>query len=336
MTSREIVCRAIAFEQPPRLPFWQHEVEFAPDDVCDIWEMDRARAGWFFGVSAYDDWGCRWYRTEVKNMGSVVEHPLGDWSRWKDYRPPDPRDPFYFERIEPLLDQAGDRYVVITCHFNLIERAWMLRGMPALLEDLYEAPERVKAIVEMVLEFKLGQLEELYRRFGNRIDGIFLTDDWGTQRGPLIRPVMFDEYFAPCYRQLFGAIHGYGWHVILHSCGKINLLVPRLIELGVDVLNMQQPRAYGLVEFGQQFRGKVCFLTTVDIQATLPRNDPEAICEEARLLVENWGTPDGGFIVFNYGDAEALGAQPEMTRVMFQAFVKLQHFWQQSASSSAG
>ncbi len=36
------------------------------------------------------------------------------------------------------------------------------------------------------------------------------------------------------------------------------LTVPRLIELGVDVLNMQQTRNYGLVEFGEQFRGKVC------------------------------------------------------------------------------
>ncbi len=75
MTSREIVKRAVEFRSPPRLPFWQHEVDFAPDDVCDIWEMDRAEAGWFFGQPGYDDWGCRWQRTEVKNMGTVVEHP---------------------------------------------------------------------------------------------------------------------------------------------------------------------------------------------------------------------------------------------------------------------
>lgn len=327
MTSREIVTRAVEFRSPPRLPFWQHEVDFAPDDVCDIWEMDRAEAGWFFGQPGYDDWGCRWQRTEVKNMGTVVEHPLGDWSAWKDYRPPNPRNPFYFQRIEPLLDQAGDRYVAVTCHFNLIERAWMLRGMAAFLQDLYDEPARVESLLEMILQFKLELLEELGRRFGQRIDGIFLTDDWGTQRGPMIRPEMFEQFFAPRYAQLFSAIHRHGWHVILHSCGRINVLVPRLIELGVDVLNMQQPRAYGLKEFGQQFRGKVCFLTTVDIQATLPRNDPQAIREEAQLLVENWSTPAGGFIVFNYGDAEALGAQPEMTRVMFEAFVSLQNFW---------
>ena len=77
----------------------------------------------------------------------------------------------------------------------------------------------------------------------------------------------------PRYKTIFDAIHDCGWHVILHSCGRINAFVPAFIELGVDVLNMQQSRSYGLVEFGEQFRGQVCFLATVDIQSTLPRGD---------------------------------------------------------------
>ena len=52
---------------------------------------------------------------------------------------------------------------------------------------------------------------------------------------------------------------------------SLNQFVPLFIDLGVDVMNMQQSRNYGLVEFGRQFRGQVCFLATVDIQTTLPR-----------------------------------------------------------------
>lgn len=323
MQRREIVQRAIEFRNPPRLPFWQHEVPEAPDDVCDIWEMDRAEAGWFFDHCAPDDWGCIWARTETKNMGRVVGHPLSDWSAFDHYRPPDPRNPFYFERLGPLLDQAGDRYVVVTSHFNLIERFHMLRGFAAAMEDLYLEPQRAERLLDCILEFKLGLFEELRRRLGDRVDALFLTDDWGTQRGPFVSQAVFDHFFAPRYRKMFEAIHGYGWHVILHSCGRINALVPRLIELGVDVLNMQQPRAYGLVEFGEEFRGRVCFLTTADIQTTLPRGNAEEVREEVRLLVRHWSTPQGGLIVFNYGDPEALAVPPEMTRVMFDEFVRL-------------
>lgn len=335
MKSREIVRRAIEMQHPPRLPFWQHEVDWAPDDVCDIWELDRARAGWFFDNATWDDWHCRWARTETKNMGQVVEHPLADPAAVDTFRPPDPHDPFYFERLEPLLDQAADRYVVVTSHFNLIERLHMLRGFAQSMEDLILAPRRAERLLDMILEFKLRLFDELGRRCGERIDGLFLTDDWGTQQGTFIGRELFEQFFAPRYAELFAAAHQHGWHVILHSCGRINDFVPRLVELGVDVLNMQQPRAYGLVPFGEQFRGKVCFLTTADIQATLPSGDEQRVREEVQLLVRHWSTPAGGLIVFHYGDPEALGVPPEMASVMFDQFVKLQHYWQQHADESA-
>jgi len=334
--SKELVRKAIEFGNPDRLPFWQHEAPEAtqalhlpdvPDDVWDIWEMDRAQAGWFFDHPGPDDWGCIWEVTEVKNMGQVKVHPLADAPALKTYRPPDPRNPYYFERVGPPLEEAGERYVVVTCHFNLVERLHMLRGFSQTMEDLYLAPQLVERILDMILEFKLEQLDELSRRFGKAIHGIFLTDDWGTQQGTFISLDLFDRFFAPRYRQLFGAIHDHGWHVILHSCGRINDFVPRLIEVGADVLNMQQPRAYGLVEFGEQFKGKVCFLTTCDIQTTLPSGSEAAVREEARLLVEHWSVPEGGFIVFNYGDPDALAIPPHMTEIMFDEFVKLMHYW---------
>lgn len=327
MTSRELVRRAIEFGTPERLPFWQHVSSAAPDDVCDIWEMDRQQAGWFFDTPGYDDWGCLWEITEVPNMGQVVTHPLADKAALADYSPPDPRNPFYFERIEPLLENARGRYVAITTHFNLIERFHMLRGFSQALEDLYFEPDLVEIILEMILEHKLELLAEARRRFGNAVDGVFMTDDWGTQQGTFISPELFERFFAERYRRLFDAVHGHGWHVMLHSCGRINEFVPRLIELGVDVLNMQQPRAYDLVEFGERFKGKVCFLTTCDIQMTLPGGSEVAVRKEARLLVEHWSVPERGFIVFNYGDAAALAVDDAMAGVMFDEFVKLSRRW---------
>ena len=325
MERREIVTRAIEFGSPPRLPFWQHwnhKLPEFPDDVCNIWEMDRAESGWFFDHPVVDDWGCGWSTTELANIGQVTAHPLGDWSALDRYRPPDPRNPFYYERLGPLIDAGGDRYVALTAHNLLFSRLHKLRGFANTMEDFYLAPERVERVLDMIVDFKLRQCEELQRRFGDRVHGLFVADDWGTQSGPFLGLKLFDAFFAPRYRQIFAAIHACGWHVILHSCGRINLLVPRLIELGVDVLNMQQSRSYGLVEFGEQFRGKVCFLATVDIQTTLPRGVEAEIREEARLLVRHWSTPQGGLIVFDYGDWPALNVAPEMPHVMFDEFYR--------------
>ena len=89
------------------------------------------------------------------------------------------------------------------------------------------------------------------------------------------------------------------------------------------MLNLQQPRLYGIKALGRRFAGKVCFLTTADIQATMPSGDLDKIRAEVRELVEHWATPQGGFIVFNYGFDEAIGATPEATEAMFREFQRL-------------
>ncbi|MDP6449854.1 MAG: uroporphyrinogen decarboxylase family protein [Lentisphaeria bacterium] len=337
MERREIVRRAIEFDSPPRLPFflggfWSDKLSAViknfPNDVCDCWEMDRQESGWFFDNPVVDDWGCQWETTDIHNMGQVVAHPLEDWSALSRYKPPDPRNPFYFERIDDGIKDAGDRYVVITSHFNLIERLHLLHGFERTLEDFLLDPENIDRAVEMIFQFKLEHIDEAARRFGDRVDGIFLTDDWGTQGNTFVSEDVFREFFYDRYKQLFDAIHGYGWHVILHSCGKVNRFVPLFIEVGADVLNLQQPQAYGIRELGDAFAGKTCFLTTVDIQSTLPKEDPDVVRAEARELIENWSTPDGGFIVFNYGDSDSIGASDEIAEVMFRAFYDLREFWQ--------
>jgi uroporphyrinogen-III decarboxylase len=292
--------------------------------------MDRARQGWFFdngeGTSE-DDWGCRWLHSDRKNMGQVVYHPLEEWTRLPGFRPPDARNPYYFERLPTVLAEAKDRYVVVTCHFTLMERLHMLHGFSQTLQDFYEEPRKIEHLLDIILAFKLEQLGELSRRFGDRIHGIFLTDDWGSQQNAFVSVEMFRHFFQRRYTELFGAIHGFGWDVILHSCGRINTLVPSLVEAGVDVLNMQQPQTNGLVEFGKAWAGKVAFLTTTDIQKTLPTLDPDAVRAEARELVSRWSTSSGGLIVFNYGAGDSIGVNAEMTEVMFQAFVELKNYW---------
>ena len=324
MLSKEIVRRAVEFDSPPRLPFWQDVCNFAPSDICDVWEMDRAEAGNFFDAPAMDDWGCLWKRTEEKpNMGQVVTHPLEDWPRLDGYRPPNPRNPFYFERLDKRIAEAKERYVLVTSHFNLIERFYMLRGFTNAMMDFHLEPKRVEQLLDMILQFKLDLFDELHRRFGDRVDGVFLTDDWGTQEQTFINGQMFDDFFAPRYKILFDAIAGHGWHSFLHSCGCVTEFIGRFADVGLNVFNVSQPRACGIEEVGRRFGGKICFLGMPDVQTTLPKGNEEAIRAEVRELVRFWSRPAGGFIVFNYGNPEAIGVPAETAEMMYREFVRL-------------
>ena len=62
--------------------------------------------------------------------------------------------------------------------------------------------------------------------------------------------------------------------------------------------------------------------TCVDIQHTLPFKSAFEIEEEARLLIECWGTKKGGLILSDYGDAQAIGVSDDVKKIMFDAFIK--------------
>jgi uroporphyrinogen-III decarboxylase len=131
---------------------------------------------------------------------------------------------------------------------------------------------------------------------------------------------LWDEFFKPRYKRIFDAVHAAGWQVWMHSCGKVNEIIDSLIDIGVDVLNLQQPRALGIEEIGRRFAGRVCFSTLCDIQHTLPFASDEDVRKEAKLLIDHWATKEGGLFICDYGDGRAIGVSAERKKLMFEAF----------------
>ena len=142
----------------PGCPFSSTRSPTSPTTCATAGRWTAPGAGWFFDHAAEDDWGCGWAVTDQKNMGQVVHHPLADWAKLDAYRPPDPRDPYYFERLEDEMADAEDRYVVVTSHFNLIERLHMLHGFSNTLTDLYLEPPKIERVLDMILDFKLAHV----------------------------------------------------------------------------------------------------------------------------------------------------------------------------------
>ena len=101
---------------------------------------------------------------------------------------------------------SGIRTPAVSLHFNLIERLHMLHGFSNTLADLYLEPRKIERVLDMILAFKLELFDELHRRYGDRVHGLFLTDDWGTQKGAFISPQMFRAFFLDRYRTLAEAI----------------------------------------------------------------------------------------------------------------------------------
>ena len=318
-TSKEVVKAAIDFTKPERLP-----VMFSCFNNSDVRYVSWNQTGTGDNSKklTYDDWGCGWQRTAVKNMGQITIHPLLKWSNLDNYRWPDADDPGFYTGMERRFAGTDGLYIQTGIFMLLFERMHGLRGFENLMIDLYMEGEKIEKLADTIVDFNIRVIENISSRFPNQIDGFSFTDDWGTEQALFINPRLWAEFFKPKYKRMFDAIHAAGWHVWMHSCGKVNEILEDLIEIRCNVADLQQPRLLGIEEVGKKHAGKICFQSLCDIQHTLPFESDEYIESEAKLLLDCWGVENGGFILADYGDGAAIGVPIEKKRVMYDAFLK--------------
>jgi hypothetical protein len=322
MESREIVRRAIRFERPPRLPATFDD--FGCRDVGGIGPVPPEPL--VTTGTGLDVWGCRWGQSEVANMGQVLGHPISDLRRIGRHPMPDYSQEVYWpDRVAERLTEheAAGRYVSGGIFMVLFERMHSLCGFQQVLEGLLVERAAMEALADRIVEVHLGLVEQYRRRFDGRIHGIGITDDWGTQQAAFISADLWMDFFAPRYRRLFDAMHAAGYDVWLHSCGRVNELIEGFVAVGVDVVNLQQPRALGIDEIGRRYRGRIAFSSLADIQATLPTGRDDLIRRDAEQLAEHWMSPEGGFVLSDYGDGAAIGTPPEIKLLMYRHFSRI-------------
>jgi len=332
VTPREIVTTAIEFEEPPRLPVNGY------GDLSDVtWVgYEQIKPPEAEGDDALDQWLCRWGKTDQPNMGQVKGHPLADLARMTDFPWPDGNDPRRYVNVAKQLDELAadpdrcDKFVVTGIFMILWERMHSLHGFEASMLDLMDDTPAIHQLADHIVDYDIAVVRNMHRIAGDRIQALNFTEDWGTQTDLHVSPELWRRFFFPRYQRIFDVVHECGWYVWMHSCGKINKAIPGLIEAGVDVLNMQQPRTNGIQEIARKFTGQVCFESLCDIQKTLPGGNREEISAEVEELMLSWGTPDGGFILGDYGDHVAIGARPATKAFMLAEFLRLDpwvHGW---------
>jgi uroporphyrinogen decarboxylase len=324
MTPREIVKRAITFQNPPRLPMKFDIV--GVNDCYDVWTPDPTGWTWGFQGRTTDEWGCIWGVTEVSNTGQVVEHPLSDVAALKNYQWPDPDDERRYKGFAEQMAGAGDRFVMFCFGQGIWERLHMLLGMDKAMLAFVRHKDAVHEILDRVLDHHVRVMKNCQELAQGRLDAAAMADDWGVQDRAFVSPKMFREFFKDRYKKWFDEIKKVNLHTWMHSCGKINTIVPELIEAGLEVINNQQPNTVGLREFGDALRGKICFEAIVDTQNTLPRGTHGEIRQQAHDICDYYGTPQGGLIASDYNDAEAIGVTTDRRYVMFEAFAERGHY----------
>lgn len=259
-----------------------------------------------------DQFGVQWNRRIDKDIGVVCNRAVTP-DNLEEYPFPDPFDPSRY-RGYPAADEArGERFFVAELGFSLFERAWTLTGMENLLIAMVDNKPFAHRLFDRILEFNLQVIEQACA-FG--IDAMQFGDDWGMQRGLIMGPHLWREFIKPRIRQMYALVKRKGKHVFIHSCGKVDMLFPDLIECGLDVFNPFQPEVMDVYEMKRLYGDHLTFYGGISTQQTLPYASVEDVKTEVCRLLDIIGR-NGGYIA---APAHAIpdGAKPENVAAMLE------------------
>ncbi len=294
MTSREIVRRAIEFDRPPRVPY-----SFMRPLLSDFFESavlpvfggpQRAVAkppDAQLGDVYHDEWGVGWEVT-TRSWDHAIEFPLADLSALDRYEFPDVAAAERYDWMTPHLAHAREagKYVVAFDSIKLFELVRSLLGFEETMLAPYTQPEAYDELLGRLTDLTIEVMDHFAR--SGAVDGFMTWQDFGLQTTLQMKPETFRKVYLPHYARVVDAAHERGMQYIWHNCGQILDMLPDMIEIGTDVVQLDQPRLMGHDVLAERFGGKICFWNTVDIQwsAATAGVSADAIRREIQEMIE--------------------------------------------------
>ena len=324
VTPKERVLMAVNHIEPDRPPitiYTTPEIDqalrnyFRDVDYIEAFEVDFRHVGPIqlkptrepeplSGIDSYDIWGVG-YKNVKNNAGGVYKEAcdlalarLKTMEDVANYPWPSPDD-YDYSVIPEQIDKVEEYAVCVGSASipDIINGVGRGRGMDQVLIDIITGDEVGIAIIDRRVEFYYEWCRRCLEAGNGRIDILCLGEDLGSQKGPTMSPGTFDSFFRPRIQKFIDLAHEYGAKAMLHSCGSTRLLLPKLVEMGLDILDAVQPEPEGMnpEELKREFGDKLTFCGTISTQYTIPRGTVEECRAEARHRIEVMGR-GGGFI----------------------------------------
>lgn len=248
-----------------------------------------------------DEWGIGWVKGDF-HFERII-HPLRDAQTAQEierYPFPDLAAPERFGMLAAQIEAVHSAGYAAVAHCTPVGGtvfwpAYKLRGMEQLLMDLVAEPALAGTLLDKVTEISAALAARLA---SYDIDILWLADDFGTQRALIVRPEAWKEWFKERLRRVIEAAKSVNPRLLVafHSDGKIDEIIPQLIEIGVDVLNPLQPEVMDPARIKREYGNDLAFWGGVGTQTTMPFGSPAEVKRVIQELIATVGA-GGGLLV---------------------------------------
>jgi len=219
---------------------------------------------WVFGAPVFPakprtrgGGGRDWAETEEGPIQSFEDFHNYPWPKLTDEMLWD-----YYYVSENLPDGMG--MFVANGDGFLEAAANILIGYESMSLMLYDEPELVKAVIDQAGEIILDACSKMIRV--PKSAGVFIGDDMGFATSMLFAPDFYRTHTLPWHKKLANAVHEADQLYLLHSCGKIDEIMPDLIhDVKIDGKHSFQEGFYDVRDYKKRYGSDIAILGGVDV-----------------------------------------------------------------------
>ncbi len=260
-----------------------------------------------------DIWGCLWKMDERKDFYfNQYTYPMEHFSSieegLKNYRFPaiDAHSDIIRNDLSEQITGTDSFGIVADRNCaGLTETSLRIRGYENWYLDTITDPAGAEKLFDLITEYKSAYWDLVIdwlidNNLQSKVNVVSECDDLGTQTSTLLEPEYLRKTVIPRFGLLWRHIKKRLPHVkiFMHSCGSVRVLLPDLIEAGLDIYNPVQFTAADMEleglkkDFGKDL---VFWGGGVNTQSTLKNAAPEKVSDEVKRILDIMA-PGGGFV----------------------------------------
>jgi uroporphyrinogen decarboxylase len=324
MTSKERVLTAFGHGRPDRVPIdylanpgidrrLKQHFRLSPDDDeglrrelgVDFFEITPPYCGPPLHAAipdrTIDMWGIRtrWVEHQSGGYWDYCDFPLREADEETVEQWPMP-SPDHFDYDGALATcSAGKEYCLILGNpgaGDVINTSGMIRTMEQTLLDLKTGNRACFRFIERKNQVQLEVYRRMLEKAKGKIDLLWLGEDLGTQRGPMISPALFRERIRPEHQKFVDLARSFNIGVMMHSCGSSSWAFDDFIAMGITVVDTLQPEAKDMAPayLKNRYGGSLAFHGCISTAGTVVTGSADDVVRDVKETLDVM-MPGGGY-----------------------------------------
>jgi hypothetical protein len=102
-----------------------------------------------------------------------------------------------------LFEKTNCAIVLDVTGFGVFEQGWALRGFEDFLVDMAAEPKFAEALIQVVADYQVALYDHVLAEIGPYIQVVMVSDDLGTQHGPMISLESYRRLVKPAQKRVW-------------------------------------------------------------------------------------------------------------------------------------